>query len=185
MKRLGIIGSIRRFGRARRGIASIELVMVLPILVVVFFGTVDIGRLLVDYHVVSKSVRDATRYLTRKDGALFTFDCATGSVTSTATPNPLTQAMMLSMTGSIDGSTAFLLPYWDDTTSLAAAGITVSVDCFDNTGNTYQGFYTGYPEIYSLTVSADVTFPFLNGWVLGRDGDLTFTIGHKEVHFGE
>jgi Flp pilus assembly protein TadG len=185
MKRSGIIGSIRRFGRARRGTASVEFVMVLPIILVLLYGTIDIGRLLVDYHVVSKSIRDATRYLTRKDGALFTFDCTNGNVTSTATPNPLTQAMMLSMTGSIDGSTAFLLPYWNNTTSLAAAGITVSVDCFDNTGNTYQGYYTGYPEVYSLTVSADVSFSFLNGWILGRNGDLTFTISHKEVHFGQ
>ena len=98
---------------------------------------------------------------------------------------PLDEAMMLSMTGSLDGSTAFLLPYWTNTTSLAAAGITVSVDCFDNTGNTYQGYYTGQPQVYSLTVEADVSFPFLNGWILGRSGNLTFTISHEEVHFGQ
>ncbi|MFQ6017192.1 MAG: TadE/TadG family type IV pilus assembly protein [Kiloniellaceae bacterium] len=173
----------RKFWRARKGTAAVEFAMVLPVLTVLLFGAIDIGRLLVDYHAVSKSIRDATRYLTRIDATAMGLSCSTGTVDQSSAP--AVQAMMLAMTGSLDGSTDFLLPYWNNTASLSAAGIAITVDCFDNTANTVQGYYAGLTQIPSLVMSAQVSFPFLNGFVLGRGNALTFTIRHKEVHFGQ
>ncbi len=52
-----------------------ELVSILPLLVLMLFGTVEIGRMLFDFHAASKSVRDATRYLTRIDAAALGLAC--------------------------------------------------------------------------------------------------------------
>ena len=52
-----------RLWRARGGIAAVEFAIILPLLVLLLFGTIEIGRILFDYQAASKSVRDATRYL--------------------------------------------------------------------------------------------------------------------------
>ena len=49
--------------RCERGAAAAEFVLVLPLLLILVFAAVEVGRLMHDYHVVTKSVRDATRYL--------------------------------------------------------------------------------------------------------------------------
>ena len=65
-----IMQHLARLWRARGGIAAVEFVLILPLLVLLMFGTIEIGRILFDYQAVSKSVRGATRYLTRIDAGL-------------------------------------------------------------------------------------------------------------------
>ncbi len=174
---------------SRSGSASVEFVLILPFLAVMTLGTADIGRLLLDYHQVSKSLRDATRYLTRVDGgaAGLGIDCARGTVdpTSTAARN----AMRLAMTGTIDppsSSTDYLLNYWRETGSLAAAGIKIAVECRlnDEITNNHKGLFGDADTVSSLTMSATISFPFLNGWLLGRDSALSITLRHKMAHLG-
>ncbi len=65
---------VKRLRRRRDGIASVEFAIVLPILVLMLFGTIEFGRLLVDYQLVNKSARDAIRYLSRvRDTAITPF----------------------------------------------------------------------------------------------------------------
>lgn len=167
-----------RLVRRQEGTAAVEFVLILPLLTLVLFGTIEIGRLLQDYHVVTKSVRDATRYLTRMDGVSIGLDGTNCTINESSTP--VIEAKNLALTGTIDGSGDYLLPYWTNPST-----ISITPSCFDNNGGTYQGFFLGTSTIFSLTMGADVPVPLMNGWLLGQDNTLTFTIEHKEVHFGQ
>ncbi len=151
--------------------------MILPLIALMLFGTIDIGRLLFDYQAVSKSVRDATRYLTRIDEATLGLTCA--GVTGAG---PIAEARNLVLRGTIDATKPYLLGYWTDPLT-----VTVSASCVPNTADpkTYQGFFSTTDQIPSITVSATVSFPFLSGWVPGMGSTMTFTISHEEVHYGQ
>ncbi|HEX8710155.1 MAG TPA: TadE/TadG family type IV pilus assembly protein [Pyrinomonadaceae bacterium] len=57
------IRSLRGFAREERGAQLIELAIVLPIFLVLFAATADIGRYFYEYTTLSKATRAATRYL--------------------------------------------------------------------------------------------------------------------------
>ena len=169
---------MERLWKARGGIASVEFVLILPVLTLMLFGTIEVGRLLFDFHAASKTVRDATRYLTRIDAIALGLACPATTVNNAAAE--VTNAKNLALRGTIDTSKPYLLGYWTDANS-----ISVSVSCEDNSANTYQGFYAGAAWIPSITVSATVPIPLMNGWLLGQGDTLTFTVRHEEVHFGQ
>ncbi len=171
-----------RLCRDYGGAATVEFVMVLPILAVLLFGTIDVGRVLADYQRAGQAVRDAARYLSRADPAALGLDCASGAVDPTS-PAALA-AMRLAMTGTLDGSGSYVLGYWTNSASLAAAGITVTVLCVDNSGAVLRGLYAGAAAVPSVRMSAAIPFPLLNGWLLGRGATLTLTVGHREPHMG-
>jgi Flp pilus assembly protein TadG len=50
-------------GRRQRGIAAVELALVLPVFVLLLAATVFVGRTLYHYQVMQKAAHDATRYL--------------------------------------------------------------------------------------------------------------------------
>jgi Flp pilus assembly protein TadG len=52
----------RRVNR-QSGVATIELALILPLLLVLSMIVVDVGRALMQYNTLAKSVRDAVRYL--------------------------------------------------------------------------------------------------------------------------
>jgi Flp pilus assembly protein TadG len=169
---------LKRLWRARGGIAAVELALILPLFPLMLFGTIEIGRMLFDYQAASKSVRDATRYLTRIDSTALGLACPTTIDNAAA---EVTNAKNLALRGTIDTSKPFLLPYWTDLNSVS---VTMG-PCIDNTAATYQGFYAGVQQIPNITVTATVPMPLMNGWLLGLGDTLTFTISHKEVHFGQ
>ena len=172
-----IMQHLGRLWRARGGIAAVELALILPLFPLMLFGTIDIGRLLFDYQAVSKSVRDATRYLTRVPEATLGLSCA--GVTGAG---PIAEARNLALRGSIDTTAPYLLAFWTDPLTVA-----VSSSCVPNTADPriYQGLFSIKDQIPSVAVSATVSFPFMNGWLLGRNNLLTFTIRHEEVHYGQ
>ena len=176
-----IVRWLRSACRSQSGIASVEFVMCLPLLALLLFGTIEIGRLLFDYHAVSKSVRNAARYVARTDEAALFSNLATCTVDpTTVAGSPTQNARNLALMGTIGASGAYILKYWTD-----AATVDVSGVCFDNSAGTYQGFYSGNSDIPIVTVAATVSFPLLNGWLLDRSDILTFTISHQEVFIGE
>ena len=168
----------QRLLRARGGTCSTEFVLILPLLALMLFGTIEIGRLLFDFHAASKTVRDATRYLTRIEAAALGLACPAVTVNNAAAE--ITNAKNLALRGTIDTSKPYLLAYWTDANS-----ISVTVSCEDNSGGVYQGFYAGAAWIPSITVSATVPIPLMNGWLLGLGDTLTFTVSHEEAHFGQ
>mgnify|MGYP001461356944 CR=1 FL=1 len=173
---------VGRVWSARDGSAAIEFVLVLPVLILLLFGTIDIGRLLADYRIAAQGIRDGARYLARADPADLGLDCGLGVVDGGSAP--ALAAMRLAMTGTPDGSAPYVLPYWTNSSSLATAGIGIAVTCVDNSGGTYRGLYDESLAVPSLTMSATVMVPLLNGWLLGYGADLPVTVRHREPHVG-
>jgi Flp pilus assembly protein TadG len=173
---------LRRLYGACAGTAAVEFVMILPVLVLLMLGTIDLGRLLADYQLASQGIRDAARYLSRADPVALGIDCAAGAVDAGSAP--ALAAMNLAMTGTIDGSGGYVLGYWTDTSNLPAAGIELTVNCQDNSGAVYAGLYDTLAAVPSLRMSADISFPLLNGWLLGRGGTMTFTVRHSVAQMG-
>ena len=170
---------VRSFGRAEDGTAAVEFALCLPLLLVLLFAGIEIGRLLIDFHVVSKSLRDSGRYLSQVG-----ISCAApGTVPlSAAIENAAdeTIARNLALTGTPDApATAadYLLPYWT-----GAGNLTISVACVANTA--YQGIYQGAPLIGQITVDADVPFSFIWGSSFISLGTLTMNISHRQPHIG-
>lgn len=152
--------------------------MVLPLLALMLFGTIDIGRLLMDYQLVSKTMRDATRLLARSDDIGLT---CTGV---DAAKQDVIDVKNLALKGTITATDPNLLGYWTNPASIA---ITARCIANDDGGGTkiYQGFYAGDTQIYSVTMSATIPFPLLNGWILNEGTGLTFNVSHEEIHIGE
>lgn len=51
--------------RSQRGVAAVEFGLLLPLLVVMIFGTTELGRAIYTYNTLSKTVRDAARHLSQ------------------------------------------------------------------------------------------------------------------------
>lgn len=172
----------KSFGHRREGTASVEFVLLLPLLALMLFGTIDLGRMFFDYHAASKSVRDAARYLSRSDPADLGVDCATDSLDQTSTA--ITEAKNLVLTGKIDSPSAgdYLLGYWTNPNT-----IVIALECATNDGvtNDFQGFYAGAPEVPAIVVTAEVPFSFANGYLFGHDGTVTLPLRHKVAFIGQ
>jgi len=179
------------FNRDRSGAAGAELALVLPFLLIMLVGAIEVGRLLNDYHIVSKGVRDGARFLARQDWSCPSAGPATGSITDAAR---VVAAKHLVLTGEVDlaamaggslpaspNANDLRVGYWSDSNS-----ITVSVECVAKTnagitGGAYGGAYedTG-AFVPTIHVEADVPFNFLFGfWNLGE-----LKIDHSEPGIG-
>ena len=182
-----------RLWRARDGMASVEFVLILPALLLLLAVITDFGRLYYDYHAVSKSVRDATRYLSRVEGGVagLNIDCNNETLVATADPGKtlVENARRLAMTGRFDGdpSTEPLVGSWTaPSLTELATGIAVSVECVANPigAVTLVGFYEGDLLIPSIIMSAEVPFTFGLSQLIAIGPNITFTITHKMAHFG-
>lgn len=140
--------ALLRFRKDCRAAAAAEMALVLPFLLVIMFGSVELGKFFLDAHVVSKSVRDGARFAARQPFTEFP-GCSPSSALVTNTRN-------LTRTGQIAGGGVARLSYWTNATT-----VTVSAAC---TTGTYQGIYAEVPiGAPVVTVSATVPYsPLLN-----------------------
>ncbi|PCI33587.1 MAG: hypothetical protein COB54_04655 [Alphaproteobacteria bacterium] len=146
------------------GSAAVEFAMILPLMIIFLAVVIDFGRLMMDYHAASKSVRDASRYLTRVE---VTCDAAGGAVNNA---QDITIAKNLALSGSINAPAVgdYLLSYWTDPST-----IMITITCIENTGQ-YEGRYTSIAYIPSLTVTATVPFTLLFGVIAFSGPPLSF-----------
>jgi Flp pilus assembly protein TadG len=147
---------LSRFSADCKGTAAVEMALVLPFLVFLMFGSVDLGNYFLSEHVVDKSVRDAARYAARLSFA--NFDCSSNSMTDPST------VQKLARTGDPAGTVA-RLPGWTNDSMT-----TVSVDCDTDTTHSYVngGIYADFPnggEAPTVTVSAQVPYHSLFGLI--------------------
>jgi hypothetical protein len=122
----------------RRASAAAEMALVLPILLVLLFGSVELGNYFLSEHVVQKAVRDASRYAARLPLADYT-SC---TVPSAGTAEQQTQR--IARFGDPSGSGTQRLAGWT-----ADNMTTVSIACDDGTsGNNWAtgGIYTDFPD---------------------------------------
>ena len=171
----------KEFRDDRRGIAAVEFAIVLPFLMIMLFGTIEISRALYHYHAVTKSIRDATRYLTRV--GMTCGGAGTGPLANYLdTAADETVAKNLAISGDVSTPAAasdYLLAHWTDTTT-----ITGTVDCLIN-ANQFAGVYSDMANIPVVTLTANVPFDFLWGTVFLSRASVTFSISHTEVHVGD
>jgi Flp pilus assembly protein TadG len=110
----------------QHGTATIEFAIALPLLLFLMLATAEFGRILSQYNVLTKSVRNACRYATTK---------AAGGTTGTVSITPQLQTAVgnLVVTGNMNGSGSALLP------GLVAGNVTVS-----DAGNGFVSVFAAY-----------------------------------------
>ena len=114
--------------RDRAGAAAAEMALVTPLLMIIMFGAMELGKYFLDEHVVAKAVRDGARYAARRSFTDYA-GCAVSGDVQDKTRN-------ITRTGQVATGGSGRLSYWTN-----PATITVSVSC--DTSTTYSGIYKG------------------------------------------
>lgn len=144
---------LRSIVNDRSGVAAAEMAMVTPLLLVLMFGTFEMGKYFMDMHVVAKGARDGARFAARQP--FLEMPCG-GTATDEADIKDLVR------TGTTTDGAASRLSYWTD-----PATITVTITC--STGNNYStaGIYTNATGgARHVTVAASVPYVSLFGFTL-------------------
>lgn len=105
----------RLLRRDCRGSAAVEMALVIPILLVILFGSVELGNYFMNEHTLVKAVRDGARFAARQSFTNWP-DCST--VNTTVRDN----TRNVVMNGYLTGGTAL-------TPNIQASNITLSVSC--------------------------------------------------------
>ena len=163
-----------RFLRGKRGNAGVEFALLLPLLMILLFGGIEIGRVLHDYHVVNEAVRDAARYLSRVP-----LTCGPGGVGSVAGVYA-DRAIDLAMTGNVDGTASNLLGYWTDPST-----VNVTVYCISNAPvdgvRPFLGFFKLDDYVPHVVLEANVPFTFMFADLIAPDATITIKLSHNVV----
>lgn len=142
----------------RAGTAAVEMAMVMPILLIILFGSVELGNYFYNEHTLIKAVRDGARFAARQSFANYTGCSGSpgGSVVA--------DTRNVVKTGYLTGGTIL-------TPRITDGAISVTTSCAATAGGqTMSGVYYGRPNgAQIVTVSATVGYrPVLN--VFGFDG---------------
>jgi hypothetical protein len=139
--------SVRAFTTAQDGAAAAEMALVLPILLALLFGSLELGNYFYNEHILLKSVRDGARYAARRELASFT-NCS--GTTSSQLGSIYTDTRAVVRRGVLTGGSD-RLPAWQD------ANFSMSVSCFKKVGSTdLGGFYAEVKDSAGLSVGAPV-----------------------------
>lgn len=164
--------ALRRLFADSRASAATEMALVTPLLLLLLFGSFEIGNYFLSEHVVQKGVRDAARYASRLP------------ISSYPACNPTdpvrVQIQRLARTGAPDG-TALRLRGW---TNDAMTTVTLACD----TSGTHTGIYTVYPfpdGVPTITVSASVPYQSLFGGIGFGSPSLTLNAGSHAAIFAQ
>lgn len=188
MSNIGAMQFIRRLSRSESGTATVEFALfVFLILMPFLFGIFDIGRALEQHHVVTKSVRDAARYIARVPGydelTPFEVNCAeTGAMVGATTPAG--DAKDLAMYGRMNPvpTESPLMPAWD------AANISTAYQTVCITGPVPPAspvVVDGVTlDINVVKVTAIVPYEDVLLQAFGI-GAIIFTVSHEERYIGE
>lgn len=71
-KRDGAIGLLRNFLRDTRGVAAVEFALSLPIIVMLMFGLIEVGRIVYTQTALSFAAQEGTRFAIVRDGNVTT-----------------------------------------------------------------------------------------------------------------
>jgi len=126
------------------------MAMVAPLLIIIMFGSMEIGHYFYSEHVVVKAVRDGARFASRQSFADYTCPGGTIGGTVVADTQKVTRTNQVTTGGT---------PRLADWTSDASVSVTIS--CFDNSSGTYTSFYEGVNQFPVVTVSATVPYTSL------------------------
>lgn len=138
----------RAFVGCQSGAAAAELALLVPLLVLMMFGGIEVSYYLYNEHQVVKGVRDGARYASRQ--GFDKMDCATSKVVPTTVEGEIKE---VARTGQISGGTP-RVPGW------VATNVTVSVTCKSKTAVTpnLSGVYRNQTSAPVVTVTASVNY---------------------------
>jgi Flp pilus assembly protein TadG len=161
-----IVRSVARLLLDRQGAAAAEMALVTPMLIILMFGAMELGKYFLDEHVVVKSVREGARYAARQ--SLTKLSCTGGTPTVDATVEG--QIKNVVRTGIPDPVNDTTDPprvwYWPTFASNAGT-VTVTLTCYDNSGGgsttVYNGVYQDMTNFPRVTVTAAVPYTPLLG----------------------
>ncbi|RDV01682.1 pilus assembly protein [Sphingorhabdus pulchriflava] len=140
---------IKCFIKNEKGAAAAEMALVTPLLMILMFGSFELGKYFWDNHIVAKAVRDGARFASRQ--SFDNYNCTGTTVSDTVRDN----TRNLTRTNTIDGTGTVRLSGWTN------AMITVSLRC--DTSGTYAAFYSGMAGVPIVSVSATVPYSSLFG----------------------
>lgn len=166
-------GLLRPLVACTRGTSIIEMALVMPLLLSLLAGVVEMGRALHHHQVLETSVRDAVRYLSRVP------DVGHPPGTPCAAPGAGTAAetaRTLAMYGTTMATAAPLLVYWTNTVPQEVCIRTTTRTLTDETGATFD------VTVVSMDVAVEYADIGLLG-LIGMDG-LRLTASHEEIHIG-
>ena len=130
-----------------KGSAAVEMALVAPLMLILMFGSFELGNYFMDNHVVAKAVRDGARYAARQNISNFT-GC-TGAPGGTVVAD--TQNVV--MTGLLSGGSDYL-------PNRSSGTISVTVDhCSTTVGSgstALKGIYTDIKNGSGTVVGAPV-----------------------------
>lgn len=127
------MSALARLLRDRRGSAAAEMALIMPLLTVMLFATVEGGHYFWTEHQLIKSVRNGARFAARQDFANFT--CG---ATSIGTQDSIVRNVV--RTGTVNG-TEPIVRDWD---ADGVSGDTISISVVCDTGSSYSnsGIYS-------------------------------------------
>jgi Flp pilus assembly protein TadG len=136
-----------------RGAAAVEMALVTPLLMIIMFGSFEMGNYFLQNHVVAKAVRDGARYAARRP-----FDEFASCVPSTDVAR---ETRNITRTGTVDDGGTPRIANWTDVDPVTGSNtITVTVSC--DTSGDYSGIYVEVPiGAPQVTVTATVSYDSL------------------------
>jgi Flp pilus assembly protein TadG len=150
-----------KFLRNGNGTAAVEMALVAPLLLVLMFGSLELGNMFMDQHALTKQVRDGARFASRL--AINSAYSCPGSVFEDA--DATDQIIHVTKDGVVTGAgTPRWSSYWSRNCDGGGQTLTVSIRCVakadvdsDDTG--FTGIYTSLDgPIPVVTVAGAVKY---------------------------
>lgn len=131
--------------------AAAEMALVTPVLIILMFGSFELGNYFLSEHVVAKAVRDGARYASRQ--AFTNFSCPSGTIVQNGTDDIVVKTRNVTRTGQVaDGGPARLANWTTATT------VSVTLSCTAISAGNYSGIYKGMTDVPKVKVSATVPY---------------------------
>jgi len=155
--------------RCQRGAAAAELVLIMPFLVLLMFGGLELGYYFYSQHQVVKGVRDGARYASRQ--SFESLNCTAGTV-----PAGIATAIQeVTRTGRVSGGTA-RVPGWVN------SDIAVTLTCPTTALKT--GIYANESNAPRINLSASVAYQSLFAGVGVIDSTYTLNATQQAAVMG-
>jgi len=132
---------LRRLLSASSGVASVEMALVTPLLMVLMFGSMELGYYFYSQHVVTKAVRDGARFASRQ--SFDNFNCTNGTVSSTV----VTQTQNVTRTDQVASGGSARLADWTDNNSVSVELVTPCENSGTFNNIFYEGLTSGIPVV--------------------------------------
>lgn len=159
-----------KFGSCSRGSAAVEMALVLPFLILLLFGSIELGYYFYNQHQVVKGLRDGARYASRQP--FTSIGCPGGTPVTNAAA--LTAVRELTRTGQLSGGQPRVRG-WE------ASDITITVNCLTGTLSE-SGLYRNEGNAPRILITTTVDYTPLFGGL----GVVTsqFTLNAKQEAVG-